>query len=108
MKIVFFGNGGTLSSALFNQGFELEEMPPTEGIYTPPTDLILNADLLVITDTSDLTGVLLCRELNPDIKMIVYSHDELSDFLRSQIDFALDPQLFPPTLVAEEISNLLS
>ena len=62
--------------------------------------------LLVITDTSDPTGILLCRELNPDIKTIVYSQDELSDFLRPQIDFALDPRLFPPNLMAEEISNL--
>ena len=48
------------------------------------------------------------KQFNPDIKTIVYSQDELSDFLRPQIDFALDPQLFPPNLVAEEISNLFS
>ena len=106
MKIIFFGNGGDLSSALCDQGFEVEELPAPGDIYTPPADLILDADLLVITDTSDPTGILLCRELNPDIKTIVYSQDELSDFLRPQIDFALDPRLFPPNLMVEEISNL--
>ncbi|HII51712.1 MAG TPA: CTP synthetase [Halobacteriales archaeon] len=108
MKIIFFGSGGDLSSSLSNQGFEIEELPTSRDVYAPPADLILDADLLVITDTSDPTGILLCRELNPDIKTIVYSQDELSDFLRPQIDFALDPQLFPPNLVAEEISNLFS
>tara|TARA_B100000686_G_C16425322_1_gene779298 strand:+ start:329 stop:655 length:327 start_codon:yes stop_codon:yes gene_type:complete len=108
MKIIFFGSGGDLSSSLSNQGFKIEELPAPGDLYAPPADLILNADLLVITDTSDPTAILLCRELNPDIKTIVYSQEELSDFLRPQIDFALDPRLFPPKLVAEEISNLFS
>ncbi len=108
MKIIFFGNGGDLSLALSNQGFELEEISTLEGIHSSPPDALLNSDLLVITNTSDPTGILLCKELNPNLKIIVYSQDEISDFLRSQIDFALDPQLFPPDLVVEELSNLFS
>ena len=106
MKIIFFGSGGDLLPILSDQGFELEEIHTLEDIYSSHSDTILGADLLVITNTSDPTGILLCKELNPDIKIIVYSQNELSDFLRSQIDFALDPQLFPPDLVAEELSNL--
>tara|TARA_A100001037_G_scaffold306863_1_gene357640 strand:+ start:7609 stop:7932 length:324 start_codon:yes stop_codon:yes gene_type:complete len=107
MKILFFGPGGILKNTLASQGYEVEEISLQE-FNLLDANVVVGSDLLIITDTSDPTGVLLCKEFQPDIKTIVYSQDDLPDFLRPQIDFALDPRLFSSNMVAEELSNLFS
>ncbi len=108
MKILFFGPSGDIMPALRDAGFDIIELHKIENISPSDALEISKIDLLIITNVSDPTTILLCKELNPNITAIVYSSEDVSDLLRSQIDFSLDPRLFSPTLLAEELYSTSS
>jgi hypothetical protein len=62
------------------------------------------ADLYVLTDLDEATSVPVAKDLNPDIRVVVYSRDSLPDFVSGQTDIAMDPDLFGVEMVAEELA----
>ena len=64
---------------------------------------IADADVFVLTEMSDATGISMAKDQNPDVRVVTYATDSLPEFARAQADLALDPALFSPTLVAEEL-----
>lgn len=61
------------------------------------------ADVLVLTDSSDATAVPIALEQNPELRTVIYSPHGIPEFVRGQLDLALDPQILTAEAVAEEL-----
>ena len=66
---------------------------------------ISDADILVLTDVGLATCISVARELNGDLRVIVYSRDSTPEFARPQADLIVDPDLIDPTSMAEELAR---
>jgi hypothetical protein len=64
---------------------------------------IHEADLLVITDAGLATSIPVGKDLNPDVRVVVYARDSLPEFARGQAGHIVDPALLDATTVAEEL-----
>ena len=61
------------------------------------------AALLVITDVEEATAVPVAKDRNPNIRIVFYTNDSIPDFVKGQLDLAVDPDLLGPDVVAEEV-----
>lgn len=64
---------------------------------------ITEAAVYVLTEAAQATSVPVAKDLNPDLKVVVYTADSLADFALPQTDLILDPALFDPEEVATEL-----
>lgn len=93
-----------LGAALETQGIEVTRV---EGILTASVldeAGVADADLFVLTNLDEATAISVVKDRNPDIRVVVYSHDSLPNFVRGQTDLAMDPDLFGVDMVAEELA----
>jgi hypothetical protein len=93
-----------LGAALETQGIEVTRV---EGMLTADAldgAGVGEADLFVLTDLGEATAVPVAKDLNPDVRVVVYSHESLPAFVSGQTDLAMDPDLFGVELVAEELA----
>jgi hypothetical protein len=60
-------------------------------------------ELFVLTDVTEATSIPIVVEANPDATVVVYSPDSMPEFVRGQVDLALDPAILPAAAVAEEL-----
>lgn len=105
MKAIVIGPDRGLGEALAAAGVDVERI---EGIGSGETMReagIDDAGLLVITNVEESTSVPVALERNPDLKTVVYSPDTVPEFVRGQLDLALDPALLNPETVAEELTG---
>ncbi|ELY51770.1 MULTISPECIES: DUF7126 family protein [Natronococcus] len=63
----------------------------------------LEADLYVLTDVDQATTIPIVCDLNDDIRTVAYGERTVPEFVRGQLDLAIDPQLMDAALVAEEL-----
>lgn len=66
---------------------------------------VVDAGVYLLTEAKQATSISVAKDLNPDVKIVVYADESLPDFARGQADLVLDPQLFEPATVAEELSS---
>lgn len=66
---------------------------------------IFDADLYVLTDVGQATTIPIACDLNDEIRTVAYSQDTVPEFVRGQLDLAIDPQLMDAAIVAEELVN---
>jgi hypothetical protein len=64
---------------------------------------IADADLFVLTDVEEATGIPIAKELNPDVRIVTYASRSLPQFVATVADLAVDPDLLGPATVAEEL-----
>ncbi|MDG5776239.1 CTP synthetase [Haloarculaceae archaeon H-GB2-1] len=64
---------------------------------------IHDAVAYVLTEVEQATSIAVAKDLNPDLKVVVYSRDSLPEFAKGQADLAIDPKLLDPEAVAEEL-----
>jgi len=64
---------------------------------------IVDASVYVLTEVEQATSIPVAKDLNPDLKVVVYADGSLPDFARGQADLMLDPDLFDPAEVAAEL-----
>jgi Trk K+ transport system NAD-binding subunit len=64
---------------------------------------IVDAAVVVVTEADQATSISVAKDLNPELKVVVYADDSLPDFARGQTDLVLDPELFDPDAVAGEL-----
>jgi hypothetical protein len=64
---------------------------------------ITEADLFVLTETYLATSIPVAKDLNPDLRVVVYAHDSLPEFAKAQAGHIVDPRLLDVTTVAEEL-----
>jgi hypothetical protein len=93
-----------LGAALEGEGMDVARV---EGILTASVldeAGVADADLFVLTDLDEATAISVVKDRNPDVRIVVYSHDSLPEFARGQTDLAMDPDLFGVDMVAEELA----
>lgn len=92
-----------LGDALAAQGVDVSYV---EDVATRP-ELeeagIYEAGLFVLTDLDDATAVPIARDLNDDLRTVVYTSESLPDFLGGSEVLMMDPRLLGPDAVAEEL-----
>ena len=65
---------------------------------------IVDADVLVLTETGLATSIPIAKDLNEGLQVVVYDDNSLPEFAKGQADLLLDPSLFSPEAVAEELA----
>ena len=66
---------------------------------------ICSADLFVLTDVSQATSIPIARDLTDDLRTVVFSRDTVPEFVRGQLDLAIDPRLADVSVVANELAG---
>jgi UDP:flavonoid glycosyltransferase YjiC (YdhE family) len=66
---------------------------------------VLEADALVVTDVGLATSIPVAKDMNEDLRVVIYVQDTATEFARSQADLIVDPELMDPDTVAEELSR---
>jgi hypothetical protein len=61
------------------------------------------ADVLVLTEVGQATAIPVAKDLNAELRVVVYADGSLPDFARGQADLVVDPDLLDPETVAEEL-----
>jgi hypothetical protein len=64
---------------------------------------IVDAETFLLTEVAQATSIAVAKDLNTELKIVVYAEGSLPDFVRGQADLILDPDLFEPTEVAEVV-----
>ena len=62
-----------------------------------------DADVYLLTDMSQATSIAVAKDLNDDLRIVVYAEGSLPDFASRQADLVVDPNLLSPDAVAEEL-----
>ncbi|QAU13417.1 CTP synthetase [Halorubrum sp. BOL3-1] len=66
---------------------------------------ISDADLFVLTDVEEATGIPIAKELNPGVRIVAYASRSLPEFVATVADLAVDPDLLDAETVAEELTG---
>lgn len=93
-----------LGDALTAEGVEITRAEGTADRPSLEEAGILDADLLVITDMGLATTIPVAKDLNPDVRIVVYAQGSLPEFAKGQAGHILDPNLLDPEFVAEELA----
>jgi len=93
-----------LADALEAEGVDVVRIADTVSASTLEDAGIEAADLLVLTDVAEATGISVAKDRNPDVRAVVYSRDSLPEFAKGQADLAVDPALLAADVVAEELA----
>ena len=64
---------------------------------------IVDADLYVLTDVSQATTIPIVRDLTDELRTVVYDRNTVPEFVRGQLDLAVDPRLVDVDVVADEL-----
>ncbi|WP_136589399.1 DUF7126 family protein [Salinigranum halophilum] len=104
LRVVLAGaDDGDVAAALDDAGADVRRV---DGIATRKSLAaagIETADVFLLTDMDDATAISVAKDANADVRVVTYATDSLPEFARAQADLALDPALFSPALVAEEL-----
>ena len=65
---------------------------------------IVDADVYVLTEVAQATSISVAKDLEPDLRVVVYADDTLPDFARGQADLVVDPALLDAATVADELT----
>ncbi len=79
-----------------------------EGVATRPKleeTGVHEADLFVLTDVDQATAIPIVKDLNEEVRAVVYDRRSLPEFVKGQADLAVDPELLGPDAVAEELAR---
>jgi Trk K+ transport system NAD-binding subunit len=104
MKAVIAGQDGDgLGDALASRGADVRYAAGTAARPALEEAGIHEADLLVVTDAGLATSIPVAKDLNPDVRVVVYARDTLPEFARGQAGHIVDPELLDAATVAEEL-----
>jgi Trk K+ transport system NAD-binding subunit len=92
-----------LGEALEAEGFDVKRIEGFADSEALESAGIESADVFAITDTVHATGIPVARELNGDLRIVVYAADSLPEFARPLADLIVDPDLLSPDAVAQEL-----
>jgi Trk K+ transport system NAD-binding subunit len=104
MKAILVGPDRGLGDALESAGVSLSRVDDTATGRALEDAGVEESDLLVLTDVGEATAVALAKDANPGIRAVIYAPDTMPEFVRGQVDLAVDPDLLSPDVVAAELS----
>ncbi|MFC6733514.1 MULTISPECIES: CTP synthetase [unclassified Haladaptatus] len=64
---------------------------------------IVDCDLFVLTDVSQATSIPVAKDINDQLRVVVYADDSVPEFVRGRSALIIDPDLLSPETVAEEL-----
>ncbi|WP_312910344.1 DUF7126 family protein [Natronosalvus caseinilyticus] len=64
---------------------------------------IVDAELYVLTDVGESTTIPIVCDLTDDVRTVVYDRNTVPEFVRGQLDLAVDPALIAPDVLASEL-----
>ena len=64
---------------------------------------VLDAEVYMLTEMAQATSIAVAKDLNPELRVVVYAEGSLPDFASRQTDLVVDPNLLGPDAVAEEL-----
>ena len=64
---------------------------------------VMDAEVYLLTELSQATSIVVAKDLNPDLRVVVYAEGSLPDFASRQTDLVVDPNLLDADAVAEEL-----
>ena len=94
-----------VGDALDTEGVDVVRITDTVSASTLDAAGIDDADLLVLTDVAEATGISVAKDRNPAVRVVVYSRESLPEFAKGQADLAVDPALLAADVVAEELAG---
>lgn len=103
MKAILVGSDQGLGDALEAAGVTLTRI---DGVATGSrleSAGVDDADLLIVNDVAESTAIPIAKSENPELRVVLYSAETMPEFVRAQVDLALDPNLLSPDVVAEEL-----
>ncbi|MFB6137580.1 MAG: CTP synthetase [Halobacteriaceae archaeon] len=103
MDVILVGPDRGLGDALRDAGATVTRV---EGLATADALAeagIADADLLVLTDPAEATAIPVALEANPDLRVVGYTAESLPEFAVRGLERSLDPALYDPGVVAEEL-----
>lgn len=104
MNVVFAGpDDAGLGDALRDRSVAVTHI---DGIANRPAleeAGIHDADVFLLTEMAQATSIVVAKDLNPDLRVVVYCEGSLPDFASRQTDLVVDPALLGPDAVAEEL-----
>lgn len=92
-----------LGDALAERGAEVARAEGTANRPALEEAGIVDADVLVLTDAGLATSVSIAKDLNPDLRVVIYTRDSVPEFVKGQAGHILDPALLSVDAVAEEL-----
>ncbi|GGN07552.1 DUF7126 family protein [Halarchaeum nitratireducens] len=107
MNVVIVGPDRGLGDALAARGASVTRLEGVASGERLREVGIEDADLLVVTDVGEATAIPVALETNPDLRTVAYTDDSVPEFVRGQLDFAVDPAVLPVEAIAEELTPTL-
>lgn len=93
---------GDIVDALEEAGAEVTLAEGTADSDALRSAGIDDAEVLVVTDAGLATSIVVAKERNPDLRVLVYTRDSLPEFAKGLVDHIVDPALLDPETVAVE------
>ncbi|PSP56433.1 CTP synthetase [Halobacteriales archaeon QH_7_66_36] len=103
--VIAGSDGDGLGDALAAEGVDVSQARGTADRSALEDAGILDADVLVLTEMGLATSIAVAKDLNPDVRVVVYAHGSLPEFAKGQAGHILDPGLLDPSVVAEEVAG---
>jgi hypothetical protein len=103
IRAIIAGPDRGLESALSALGVEVTRIDDVVTGASLEAAAVTEATLLLLTDPDEATAVPIAKDLNPAIRTVFYTPDSLPEFIKGQLDLAIDPALLDATAVAEEL-----
>ena len=94
-----------LGDALSEEGFTITRIEDLVSSSTLEAAGIDDAAMVILTDVGEASGIPVAKELNPDVRVVVYSEQSLPEVATRQTDLAVDPALLDVSVVAEELAG---
>lgn len=66
---------------------------------------IVETDLYVLTDIDQATTIPIVCDLTDDLRTVTYARRTAPEFVKGQLDLAIDPRLMSPDVVADELAE---
>lgn len=105
MKAIVVGpDEDGLGDALESEGVEIARIAEFGTRPALEEAGITDADAVVLTLAAGATTIPVAKDLNDDVRIVVYAEDGLPDFARRQADLIVDPALLSVQAVAEELA----
>jgi Trk K+ transport system NAD-binding subunit len=101
--VIAGGDPDGLGEALEARGAEVARAEGTADRPALEDAGIVDADLLVVTDAGLATAVTVAKDLNSQLRVVVYSRDSVPEFVKGQAGHIVDPELLDAESVAEEL-----
>lgn len=101
--IVAGSDSDGIGSALERQGATVRYAAGTANRAALEDAGVVDADTLVVTDAGLATSVTVALDRNPELRVVIYTHDSVPEFVKGQAGHIVDPELLDPDTVAEEL-----